>query len=162
MSLIFKSSPFKLRDGGLFQKPISCIVVHATAGASAVSSIQWMRDKDLSYHYIIERDGTVFTCAPRTNRAFHAGLCSNAPLGGFPNSYAIGIAFANKNDGIEKITEEQEKALALLVQELKRKITTLKTITTHRAIAPKRKTDPINWELPQDEGGKYLGLEIWR
>lgn len=161
MPLKFKSNPYACNYGKPFSKKVSLIVVHATAGASAMSTLNYLKDKQLSYHYIIERDGTIFVCAPRTHQAYHGGLCENAPISQFVNGYSIGIAFANLNDNKEKITEEQERSFNALVGALTVKVPTIDTITTHKAIT-KRKIDPVNWEIPADSEGKFLGLNIWR
>jgi N-acetyl-anhydromuramyl-L-alanine amidase AmpD len=134
------------------QHPVTTIVAHATAGASATSSIAWLyrlardliRGNEASYHYIIERDGSVTKCVPITRVAFHAGR-SVGPNGPNVNNYSIGIAFANRNDGVERVTPAQESAFYALVAELAVAFPDLKFVTTHYAISPRRKTDPVKW-----------------
>jgi N-acetyl-anhydromuramyl-L-alanine amidase AmpD len=136
------------------QHPVTTIVAHATAGASATSSIAWLyrlardliRGNEASYHYIIERDGSVTKCVPITRVAFHAGR-SVGPNGPNVNNYSIGIAFANRNDGIERVTPAQESAFYALVTEIRKTCPMLIWVVTHYQISPGRKTDPVGWSV---------------
>jgi N-acetyl-anhydromuramyl-L-alanine amidase AmpD len=121
--------------------PISTIVLHATDGASAGSSISWLRKIGLSYHYVIERDGSVTKCVPVSRVAFHAGK-SFGPQGSDVNPYSIGISLANLESHREPITQKQIDALDDLVGLLCDAEPDIKWITTHYWISPGRKTDP--------------------
>ena len=120
---------------------VTTVVLHATAGATAQSSIDWLRKPLVlaSYHYIIERDGTVFKCVPLSKKAWHCGI-SNGPDGRNVNAYSVGIAFANKNDG-EPVTFEQTLSAQALIGQLRGQFLQLEHITTHRLITS-RKSDP--------------------
>lgn len=134
------------------------VVLHATAGKSAMSSIAWLRKIGLSYHFIIERDGTIYKLVPLSKQAFHAGV-SVGPNGRNCNRYSFGVAFANTNDG-EKITDAQESACEELIWVLKGAHPTLEYITTHRLISPGRKTDPKGYDfIPLAKRSK---LRPWR
>lgn len=122
------------------------VVLHATVGATALSSIAWLRKISLSYHYVIERDGTIYKCAPTGRVAFHCGA-SVGPDGSNVNNYSIGIAFANKDDGKDLYTVAQVEACNELLDSLALAMPSLKYVTTHARISPGRKTDP-----------KYLSL----
>lgn len=137
------------------------IVLHSTDGASAGSSISWLRKIGLSYHFVIERDGTITKCVPVSRVAFHAGK-SLGPDGPNVNEYSIGIAFANFESKNEPITTRQIEAMYSLVAELKSAMPSLEYITTHRAISPGRKTDPRM--LKRTElvyVAKQNGLVVW-
>src|SRR4051812_17037182 len=81
---------------------VDAIVLHATADTDTKASIKWCQTpkpenpNPVSYHCIIDRDGTVYTLVPAARRAWHAGVSS---FQGEPNcnDYAIGVSFANKN-----------------------------------------------------------------
>lgn len=136
---------------------VTTIVLHATAGESASGAISWLRKIGLSYHYVIAKDGTVFKCVPYGREAFHAGV-SNGPTGANVNRYSIGISFANRNDGIDPYTEEQIRQCDLLIADLKNAIPGLAYLTTHYAIAPKRKTDPKGFPCSRVNSA---GLQMW-
>ena len=131
---------------------VTTVVLHATGGATADSSISWLKNPwamvkgiltkfpDASYHYIIERDGTVFKCVPLSKKAWHAGI-SNGPDGRNVNAYSVGIAFANKNDGEDPYTFEQTLSAQVLIDQLWEQFPKLAYITTHRLITS-RKSDP--------------------
>lgn len=146
------------------QVPATTVVIHSTGGASAGSSISWLRQIGLSYHYVIERDGQVTKCVPVSRVALHAGK-SLGPEGPDVNRYSIGISFANRNDGKELPTEAQELALQKLLGELVRNVPTLRYITTHRLVSWGRKDDPRGWNFlafveEERHGGWWI--EMWR
>lgn len=136
------------------------LVWHCTAGGTAQSSREWLnrpnvpRNKQASYHYIIDRDGTIYRHTPLEAIAFHAGASQwPVPPGGVQprqslNGVSLGIAFANRNDG-EAITEAQRaSALWLAVTLMKRFNIPWQHNLGHREIAPSRKTDPLPTVLP--------------
>lgn len=138
---------------------VLAVVLHHTAGASAMSTIRylwkpWIR---ASYHYIIEKDGTVFKCVPASKRAWHAGS-SEGPGGHDVNSHTIGIAFANRGDG-EAYTVAQRVACLELIEALKGQFKDLRYVTAHRLIT-RRKIDPFGFDFL--DFAKGTGLEPWR
>lgn len=111
-------NPFKITDDhwieGAVRVPLPAphslpirryVVEHFTGGATARSSIEAMRDRGVSAHVVVERDGAIFQCVPFNRKAAHAGVSrwrdpktrtlysSGAQLGG--NDVAIGIEIAN-------------------------------------------------------------------
>lgn len=137
---------------------ITTIVLHASAGKSATSSISWLAKIGLSYHYIIERDGTITKCAPTSRVAFHAGK-SFGPNGNNVNEYSIGICLANMNNG-EVYPFTQIDAAHALVNELNQGIESIEFITTHYLVSPGRKTDPYKFKFEQF--ANKTGLTAWR
>lgn len=129
-------------------KPITGVILHSTAGASAASSVAWLRRGDVmaSYHYIIERDGAITKCVPTSRQAWHAGK-SYGWEGANCNGYTVGIAFANRNDGVERVTAAQETAAEILIRELMKYERSLRYISTHRLVSPGRKNDPRGWNF---------------
>ena len=122
-------------------QPVTGIIVHATAGRTVIGSLETLIAKGLSYHYIIDRDGTVTKCVPLSKVAFHAGV-SFGWGGANCNGYTVGISLANLDDGKEKITEAQYEALIDLIDDICVEYDTIKWLSSHYGIAPKRKSDP--------------------
>jgi len=147
----------KLLGHGKLKDP-SGVILHATAGNSGQSSIEWLAHIGLGYHYIIERDGGIIVGVERDQVAWHSGV-SIGWRGKGVNSYSIGIAFANLDNVIEPISPEQTEALKDLLVELQRKAPSLRYISAHKWVSPGRKTDPIRWN---PVGTHYCGLQIWR
>ncbi|MBD3209354.1 N-acetylmuramoyl-L-alanine amidase [Candidatus Woesearchaeota archaeon] len=80
--------------------PVSYIVVHYTVTDTAMRAIDVLRRRGLSYHYVIDHDGTVYQTVPESGSAQHAGC----PTASYGRSYckrtnmnrpSIGISFAN-------------------------------------------------------------------
>lgn len=138
--------------------PPTAIVLHATAGSTARSSIDHLRSIGLGYHIIIARDGRdtaksvnsdgsdpiVYFCTPLENRAAHVG--SNVPIEGgggrIANRCAIGISLANRQNG-EAYTPKQIAVLSEIIDHVKAKLPTVTHLTTHAVIQPWNRVDPL-------------------
>ncbi|HYJ05221.1 MAG TPA: peptidoglycan recognition family protein [Chthoniobacterales bacterium] len=135
------------------------VVLHATAGASAMSSINHLRGAGLSYHYIIARDGRdstwtretdnstpiIFHCVADDREGFHTGSTIPAPSGeGRINKCSIGISLANLQSGGERYTPGQITALNQLLAHLKRTHPSLRHLTNHALVQPWNRADPLN------------------
>jgi N-acetyl-anhydromuramyl-L-alanine amidase AmpD len=139
------------------------IVLHATAGSSGKSSVNHLRSLGLGYHFIIARDGkdsaktqnsdgtdpAVFFCVPLDNRAAHVG--SNIPMpnsgGRIANRSSIGISLANRQTG-EGYTPKQLVVLDEIISLTKAHWPSIRTLTTHAAIQPWNRRDPLNIDGP--------------
>lgn len=138
------------------------VVLHATAGTTFKGAYQALKDRELSYHYIIEdqreTDGLIRKLVPYGRVAYHAGL-SVGPHGANVNNYSVGISFVNANDGLDLYSTKQFRAAFELIETLKKGLP-LKYITTHAIISPGRKTDPRNF--PLTELAALCGLKVWK
>lgn len=141
---------------------INLIVMHATAGASAESSRDWL-DRELdtdgktplppkkrcSYHYIIDRDGTIYRHCRPSLVAYHSGDSAWPGPVFYPpgnrrsvNPRSIGIAWANDDEG-EKLTELQvESGLWLCLFWIERLHIAPSSVRGHYEVSPGRKLDP--------------------
>lgn len=70
------------------------LVMHYTAGGSALNSVRAVRDRGLSAHLFVDRDGSIIQTVPFNRRAFHAGPSQWRGHVGL-NTCAIGIEIAN-------------------------------------------------------------------
>ena len=128
---------------------IDCVVLHATADRDTRASVAWCRTpkagnpNPVSYHVIVDRDGSIYTLVSTEKRAWHAGVSEFMGRQNV-NDFSIGLSFANLNDGVEAYREAQLAAGAALVAGWMKRYPaiTLDRITMHRTIAPTRKTDP--------------------
>lgn len=137
--------------------PPTMIVLHATAGATARSSVDHLRSVGLSYHFIIARDGKdsaktagsdgsdpiVYFCVPMQNRAAHVGSKIPMPASGnrIANHCAIGISLANRQNG-EPYAPKQIAVLDELIDLVKSELPTVTHLTTHAVIQPWNRADP--------------------
>lgn len=99
----------ELIPGGAPLNVRRALVMHFTAGATALSSIAFWRSpaaKGASAHCIIDRDGTVYQCRPFNLTCGHAGPPGKSrwrdPKSGVlydgMNSHSLGIELANAGD----------------------------------------------------------------
>jgi N-acetyl-anhydromuramyl-L-alanine amidase AmpD len=136
------------------------IVLHATAGATAASSISHLRGVGLSYHYIITRDARdsaksatsnnsepiIHQCVANNRHAFHVSSTIPAPGGLGINKSSIGISLANiqRRNNPEPYPIKQIAALNELLAHLKATVPSLRFLTTHKVVQPWNRADPLN------------------
>jgi N-acetylmuramoyl-L-alanine amidase len=130
---------------------IDAILLHATEDRHTENAIAWCctpapkNPKPVSYHNIVDRDATVIVLVEAEKRAWHAG---KGRLGDVTdvNNIALGLSFANVNDGVEPYPDEQlAVGAALCAAWMKRfPAITMDRIVRHRdtALPAGRRTDP--------------------
>lgn len=160
------------------------LIVHATAGASAQSSINYLRTKGNSYHFIIARDTrdsdwtyksdgsecTVFQCVRYHHRGRHVSTTIPVPgtNGGHINDHSLAISLANlqkhvpndPNAGPEAYTPQQILALNELITMVKAEVPSLRYLTTHAVVQPWNRSDPVRIDGPALAA--RFGLNWWK
>ena len=123
------------------------VVVHSSYYAGKGHGAFWRqgvidqyRQYDVSPHYLIDRDGTVYRMAPDTCICWHAGtsLLPGTERDSL-NSCSLGIEIINSKKAGP--TDAQYASLASLLDELTATYE-ITHIVGHSDIAPDRKTDP--------------------
>lgn len=120
----------------------SLIVVHGTAGRTDAGDVDWCTqpESQVSYHYIVGRDGTLYALVPEDRRAWHAGRSEWEGRQNV-NDYSIGIGISNS--GAEPYTAAQYETAGKLVAELcARYGIPWRRVVGHCHVSPDRKTDP--------------------
>ncbi|HTO85820.1 MAG TPA: N-acetylmuramoyl-L-alanine amidase [Methylomirabilota bacterium] len=132
---------------------VDILVLHYTDMASAEAALARMTDAaaQVSAHYCIDEDGTVYRLVPEERRAWHAGVSYWAGARDI-NARSIGIELVNPGHscGYRPFPEAQMQALA----DLARGILARHPIPAHRVlghsdVAPARKIDPgelFDWQ----------------
>lgn len=138
---------------------VELVVLHYTAMPDAETAVCRLCDPEceVSSHYLIGKDGTVFRLVDEALRAWHAGHGSWAGRDDV-NSRSIGIEL--DNDGASPFEELQMAALETLLSDiLDRHGLEPKDVIGHSDMAPDRKVDPgrrFGWKRLADKG-----LSIW-
>lgn len=159
--------------------PPTMIVMHATAGANVQGALDTLRDRGLSYHYIIAPTGEITKCCPLNAVAFHAGNSygpKEAAVGvsraqnhakeftakptPCVNGYTVGIAFVNKDDGHDTYDLAQVESAKWLVGQIRKMFSGVTHVTSHAIVSPGRKIDPLGF--PIDDFALDVGLKVWR
>lgn len=136
-------------SGGNFNKgrtSIVMLVMHATVG-SLDASRQHFRNKrsEVSAHYFVDYDGTVYQEVMDSDTAFHAGVSQWGPYTNV-NRFSIGIELVNKNDGRDPYTQfDQAVELARIL--CQKYGIAENNLVRHSDVAPARKSDPkgLDW-----------------
>jgi N-acetyl-anhydromuramyl-L-alanine amidase AmpD len=142
----------------IWPAPPTCVVLHATAGTTGRSSVDWLRSEGLGYHFVVARDGRdsasidttdgtdpiVYFCVPLRFRTAHVGSRFPIPGSGgrIANRCAIGISVANRQNG-EPYTPKQWPVVNELLQLIKTELPTVTHLTTHGSIQPWNRADPV-------------------
>lgn len=141
MPLIKKAAPhFNARPLGV---AVSAIVLHADASKSEAGTIAWFSDptSKVSYHYLLGRDGRVYSFVADADRAWHAGVSVFNGISDC-NDYSIGVSFSNDQKGELFPPVQIDAGVALCAMLCGRHGIAVNRITTHAAVAPGRKVDP--------------------
>jgi AmpD protein len=124
------------------------VVFHHTV-ISFDETIALMTDpaRKVSYHCVIDRDGTRCTLVNDVGVAWHAGVSEFSGRSGC-NAFMLGLSFAG-DTYVEPLSWPQiESALEWLDLRWKKYRWSLEWMTDHRQVAPNRKNDlnPSEWE----------------
>jgi N-acetylmuramoyl-L-alanine amidase len=135
------------------------VVIHYTAMTDAGAALARLCDpaSEVSAHYLVGADGTVWALVPEDRRAWHAGAGAWGGAGDV-NSRSIGIEL--DNDGTRPFAAAQMRALeGLLAGVLARWRIPPERVIGHSDMAPARKTDPgrrFDWRRLA-----RAGLSVW-
>lgn len=138
--------------------PVQMLVIHSMAH-DAVEGINRLDELELSSHYVVDFDGTVYQCVDESKRAWHAGVSSWRGLDDI-NSRSVGIEVCHRSLGQSAFNHRQIKSLITLCQQITdRWHIAPEMIVAHSDIAPDRKPDPgkaFPWQQLAAEG-----IGIW-
>ncbi len=95
-------------------------------------------------HYMIGRDGTIYKMADENDLAHHAGISRMKDGRESVNRFSIGVELINSKTDYP--TRAQYVSLARLIQDIKTRYD-IKYIVGHSEIAPQRKSDPWNFDF---------------
>jgi N-acetylmuramoyl-L-alanine amidase len=134
------------------------VIIHHTAQPAIDTTLKTftLPRTQVSAHYVIAKDGTVFHMLNDYLRAWHAG---NSKWGNVTDVNSCSIGIELDNNGFENFTEAQINSLLQVLKKLKKdnNIPTANFIG-HADIAPKRKNDPnknFPWQLLAQNGYGY-------
>ena len=137
------------------QTSIDMLVFHCNTFAP-IDFIKTLEQAQLSCHYIIDTDGSLYQCVPEDKRAWHAGVGSWREIKEDINSHSIGIELTNPTLGQTPYPIAQIKTLIKLCQQLIQKYNIpAHNIIGHSDMAPTRKPDPgfcFPWETLAQHG----------
>ena len=159
--MIFRPSPnCDARPDGT---PIDMLVLHYTGMTSGKEALERLCDPtaQVSAHYMIEEDGTVFSLVPEENRAWHAGISYWRGHRNI-NARSIGVELVNPGHefGYRPFPAVQMAALTELAHGiLNRHPIPPRNVVGHSDVAPNRKEDP--GELFDWRGLAAQGIGLW-
>jgi len=146
---------------------VDVLILHYTGMKSARDAIDRLRDPkaQVSSHYVVDEDGTIFRLVPEERRAWHAGVSywrGHTAL----NGRAIGIEIVNPGHewGYRDFPALQMAAVCdLCLSILSRHPIPARNVVAHSDVAPERKEDPgekFRWrDLAQNGVGLWpLGI----
>lgn len=125
---------------------IDTLVIHYTGMMPTIRARDWLCDpvSQVSAHYLIDEDGTIWQMVDEADRAWHAGVGAWRGWRDL-NSRSIGIELSNPGHdyGYRSFPDVQIAALIDLSQGiLERHPIPARNVVAHSDIAPARKIDP--------------------
>ncbi|HEX3485750.1 MAG TPA: N-acetylmuramoyl-L-alanine amidase [Micropepsaceae bacterium] len=126
--------------------PVDILVLHYTGMQTAAEAIARLCDPDaqVSAHYTVDEDGTVYAHVPEDSRAWHAGVSYWAGARDI-NARSIGIEIVNPGHafGYRSFPDRQiEAVIALSLDVFARHPIPPERVLGHSDVAPARKQDP--------------------
>jgi N-acetylmuramoyl-L-alanine amidase len=118
------------------------VVIHHTTNDAVEESLATLTSalREVSAHYLIARDGTIYYLVDETKRAWHAG---DAYWGGNRDLNSASIGIELDNNGREPFADRQIDALLALLADLKARWNIpAANVLGHGDVAPGRKVDP--------------------
>ncbi|RJF82153.1 N-acetylmuramoyl-L-alanine amidase [Azospirillum cavernae] len=139
------------------------LILHYTGMPTAAHALDRLCDPaaQVSAHYTVDEDGTVYAHVPEDRRAWHAGLSHWRGLGDV-NSRSIGVEIVNPGHefGYRPFPAPQMAAVAALCREIiDRHAIAADDVLGHSDVAPARKEDP--GELFDWPGLAAQGIGLW-
>lgn len=143
--------------------PIDMLVLHYTGMETAEAALARLADPEaqVSAHYLIDEDGTVYTLVEESMRAWHAGL-SHWRGDSDVNARSIGIELVNPGHefGYRPFAEALMRSLVALAQDIvSRHGIPARNVVGHSDVAPERKQDP--GELFDWSALAAAGIGLW-
>ncbi len=143
--------------------PVSFLILHYTGMKTAGAALDRLCDKEaeVSSHYLVEENGTVWQLVDESRRAWHAGPSfwrGETAL----NARSIGVEIVNPGHehGYVRFPGVQMQAVAELCRGiLARHPIAARDVLAHSDIAPDRKEDP--GELFDWRGLAAQGIGLW-
>ena len=116
-------------------------VVLAESAAAALKALDILRDpaREVSSHYVVDRDGDVYRLVAEDKRAWHAGVGSWRGEDDV-NSVSIGVEIVNAGPP-DPFPERQMRAVLALCRDLAARHPGVEFVG-HSDVAPDRKVDP--------------------
>lgn len=125
--------------------PIRCVVLHCDASPDERATLDWIArpESQVSYHVLIGRDGTIYRCVPDERRAWAVGVSVWRGIKDV-NSISLSLAFSNRNDHHERLSDAQIAAAQDVLAAWRAKWPAIEEVTTHAIVARPvgRKHDP--------------------
>lgn len=149
LTIIDKAVRFGFRPA--YNRTIDAVIIHSVFNASGGDKydvdlvIKQFSHYDVSAHYVIGRDGSIYKLVDEKNVSYQAGKSSLPDGRTAVNSCSIGIEIITSM--YESPTNAQINSVVNLVNDIKRRHK-IKYVLRHSDIAPGRKTDPwnMNWK----------------
>lgn len=135
------------------------VVLHNTGNDNIERPLRTLTDpaREVSAHYLIGRDGSLYQLVDETRRAWHAG---QSYWGGLTDLNSVSIGIELDNTGDEPYAEVQIDRLLELLHDLKTRFRIPgSNILGHGDIALPRKVDP-GWRFPWERLARE-GFGLW-
>lgn len=133
------------------------IIIHHTAGGNLSGAESALKSRGLAYHYMIDKDGTVYEYAKPSRRTYHAYKRATG---------TVGISYVGGRTAADFINEAQMASLEELIVKLKREYPTIKKLSGHKHMDPRTKSSRWPYKVdpywPGDTPNGYVDGHNWK
>lgn len=138
------------------------VIIHHTAGSSISGAESALKKRGLGYHYMIDKDGTIYEYDDGTRKMYHAYK---------NNTGTIGVSFVG-GGRYGPLENAQHREMIKLLRDLKERHKSLTEVTGHKHVDSRGKIDPrfpgeppngVDWEIDKgymDEIAEETGLKF--
>lgn len=120
---------------------VSQIIFHDTAGPTLKSALDTLKQRKLSYNYIIDKDGSIHNLVPPGTKAYHAK--------GY-NENTVGVSFVG-GGAYGPVNAKQHEAAIQLSKQLKQQFPGIKGFAGHKDRSHAGKIDPEGFDYNRFE-----------
>jgi len=124
------------------------IILHHTGDSRAYQTYNTLKQRDLSVHYIVDRDGMIYYAVDESKRAWHAGNW---------NSRSIGIEIVNTGYRDMQYTDEQYASIKSLINDMASRWPSIKVDDAH-VIGHYQATAEGKWDPSPNFDWARIGL----
>ena len=143
------SYEYSLRSSSRAKENVNKIILHHTATASAEETFDVLKQRDLSVHYMIDKNGVIYYMVDEERLAYHAS--------GW-NDVSIGIEIINLGCKEDEYTDAQYESIKMLINDIATRWPSISFDNEH-VIGHFQATESGKWDPSPNFNWTKIGLQ---
>lgn len=142
------SYEYKLKSSSRAKEEVNRIILHHTATTSAEETFDVLKQRGLSVHYMIDKNGIVYYMVDEERMAYHAAG---------KNDISIGIEIVNLGCKEDKYTDAQYESIKMLINDIAKRWPSISVDNEH-VIGHFQVTESGKWDPSPNFDWAKIGL----